>query len=435
MADTTPPSTPTALNATAASSTSVQLQWAASTDNVAVAGYRVYRDSSQVATATTTQYTATGLSPSTSYTFHVVAVDAAGNLSGASTSATATTPGALSITNASLGATSVTVTGNGFGTKAQAAPLKFEDFDNWATGAVPSTFGYRNYGGFGGSTAVDDSSAFSGTKSLLHQGHFGPVSVNDVEESFPHIAVTGFSSQALYLSYRIKFHTNGGRITQLKFNRSGMEVGGDCYGGSPKFYSSYFSTNPTSNRYSADKSLSGGVLGGILSRDGTRDEGWAGQASMGSGTVIPLQENVWYQVEEYYRLNDIGQSNGQHHTWVNGNLQIHRNALQVRTDASHLLNCSYLVIGMDYWLNPTSTKGVSVWYDDHYLDTSRARLVLANAATWAAATQRTPLPATAWSGNSITASLRRSGFPAGSAWLYVVDAGGSVSNGWPVTLP
>lgn len=97
MADTTPPSTPTALNAIAAGSSSVQLQWAASTDNVAVTGYRVYRNGSQVATATTTQYTATGLTPSTSYTFHVVAVDAAGNLSGASANATATTPATQAI--------------------------------------------------------------------------------------------------------------------------------------------------------------------------------------------------------------------------------------------------------------------------------------------------------------------------------------------------
>ncbi|WP_010465229.1 fibronectin type III domain-containing protein [Acidovorax radicis] len=97
MADITPPSTPSALTATVASSTSVQLQWAASTDNVAVTGYRVYRNGSQVATATTNPFTVTGLSPATSYTFHVAAVDAAGNQSGSSASATTTTPGTQAI--------------------------------------------------------------------------------------------------------------------------------------------------------------------------------------------------------------------------------------------------------------------------------------------------------------------------------------------------
>ncbi|MFN7152226.1 MAG: fibronectin type III domain-containing protein [Acidovorax sp.] len=126
MADTAPPSTPTALNATAASSTSVQLKWAASTDNVAVTGYRIYRDGSQVATATTTQYTATGLSPSTSYTFHVVAVDAAGNLSRASTSATATTPGTQAIVDYDFSRGDTLAAKNGW---------RFHS--NWALSPVP----------------------------------------------------------------------------------------------------------------------------------------------------------------------------------------------------------------------------------------------------------------------------------------------------------
>ena len=41
--DTTPPSTPTGLTATAASATQVNLSWTASTDNVGVTGYQVER--------------------------------------------------------------------------------------------------------------------------------------------------------------------------------------------------------------------------------------------------------------------------------------------------------------------------------------------------------------------------------------------------------
>jgi hypothetical protein len=43
VADTTPPSTPTNLSATPISSTQINLQWTASTDNVAVTGYKVFR--------------------------------------------------------------------------------------------------------------------------------------------------------------------------------------------------------------------------------------------------------------------------------------------------------------------------------------------------------------------------------------------------------
>src|SRR5437016_8525830 len=90
--DTTPPSVPTGLTASAVSSSQINLSWTASSDNVGVSGYRVYRGGTQIATRSTTSFTNTGLSPSTTYTYTVAAYDAAGNLSAQSSSASATTP-------------------------------------------------------------------------------------------------------------------------------------------------------------------------------------------------------------------------------------------------------------------------------------------------------------------------------------------------------
>jgi chitodextrinase len=89
--DTTPPSQPGNLQATALDPNRVALSWSASTDNVGVTGYRVYRNSSLVATVTGTGYTDTGLAPATTYAYQVVAYDAAGNASSPA-SASATTP-------------------------------------------------------------------------------------------------------------------------------------------------------------------------------------------------------------------------------------------------------------------------------------------------------------------------------------------------------
>ena len=90
-ADTTPPSTPTNLTAVASSSSELDLSWTASTDNVGVAGYKVFRAGSQVGTSTQTTYADVGLSASTTYTYTVKAFDAAGNVSVASNIATSTT--------------------------------------------------------------------------------------------------------------------------------------------------------------------------------------------------------------------------------------------------------------------------------------------------------------------------------------------------------
>jgi chitodextrinase len=97
--DTSGPTTPSALTATAVSSSQINLSWTASTDNVGVAGYRIMRGGTQVALVTSgTTYQDTGLTASTAYSYTVIAYDAAGNSSAASTAASATTQGVVGTT-------------------------------------------------------------------------------------------------------------------------------------------------------------------------------------------------------------------------------------------------------------------------------------------------------------------------------------------------
>jgi hypothetical protein len=81
-ADTESPTAPAALTGTATSTSQIDLAWNASTDNVGVAGYRVYRNGTEVGTtAAATFPDAVGLVPMTKYIYTVVAFDAAGNTS------------------------------------------------------------------------------------------------------------------------------------------------------------------------------------------------------------------------------------------------------------------------------------------------------------------------------------------------------------------
>src|SRR5947209_11920902 len=89
--DTTPPSAPSGLKVTGSTSSSVSLSWTASTDNVGVTGYDIFRGATKLGTVTGTSFTDTGLTASTTYSYTVKAKDAAGNTSGASNSVSATT--------------------------------------------------------------------------------------------------------------------------------------------------------------------------------------------------------------------------------------------------------------------------------------------------------------------------------------------------------
>ncbi|MEH0984835.1 glycoside hydrolase family 9 protein [Micromonospora sp. CPCC 205556] len=93
--DTTAPTRPGTPTASAVSATGLTLNWAASTDNVGVTGYRVYREAGAtdalVGSPTGTAITLAGLTAATEYQFYVVAADAAGNASAASAPVTVTT--------------------------------------------------------------------------------------------------------------------------------------------------------------------------------------------------------------------------------------------------------------------------------------------------------------------------------------------------------
>jgi chitodextrinase len=83
--DSTAPSVPGSFRTTGATQTSVLVAWNASTDNVRVTGYGLYRDGVSTGTATGTNATFTGLLCGKSYTFAVDAYDAAANRSARAT--------------------------------------------------------------------------------------------------------------------------------------------------------------------------------------------------------------------------------------------------------------------------------------------------------------------------------------------------------------
>jgi len=128
--DTQAPSVPSNVQASAVSSSQINLTWAASTDNVGVVGYTIYRNGVQIGTSASTSFVDNTVSGGTSYSYTVTAYDAAMNTSAVSSAATATTP---------VSATSVSVTSFHVSSKtANSATI------TWTTN-IPST-GTVNYG-------------------------------------------------------------------------------------------------------------------------------------------------------------------------------------------------------------------------------------------------------------------------------------------------
>lgn len=97
--DTTAPSAPSNLAANAISQNQINLTWSASTDNKAVSSYDIYRNGAKVSSSLTPSFSDSGLTAGTSYSYYIIARDAAGNSSTASNTASATTASATVTTS------------------------------------------------------------------------------------------------------------------------------------------------------------------------------------------------------------------------------------------------------------------------------------------------------------------------------------------------
>jgi chitodextrinase len=111
-ADTSPPSVPAGLAAGLGGPSQVGLSWHASTDNVAVTGYTIYRNGSQLATVggSTLTFTDSSVVSATTYTYTVDAFDGAGNHSAQSVAASVHVPGVPKFVQAKAATTGGRVT-------------------------------------------------------------------------------------------------------------------------------------------------------------------------------------------------------------------------------------------------------------------------------------------------------------------------------------
>jgi glucose/arabinose dehydrogenase/PKD repeat protein len=188
-ADTTRPTAPTGLTATATAPNQINLGWTASTDNVAVTGYRIERCSGAgcnnwalIATSTTASHSDTAVVASTLYRYRVRATDAAGNLSNYSGTAQATTPAVLDtqppthpggLTATAIGSGQINLAWTASTDNVRVATYRVERCQgigctNFADVAQPTTNAYSDFALTASTTysyrvrAVDPSNNFSG---------------------------------------------------------------------------------------------------------------------------------------------------------------------------------------------------------------------------------------------------------------------------------
>lgn len=302
--------------------------------------------------------------------------------------------------------TRLTVSGSGFGTKPQAAPVVWDDFEGGVIDAPLSTGGWQHYSAatYPRFTTQD---AYAGRQAAF-------TDMPAAADNFNTAGRMGLNTLSAYFSYQFRveivagsFATDGAFIKLLRANAAP-----GFYHPQPRFYTTVF---PNTAQI-----------------DSGYDDAIGGVAVKGEGPNR-LRTDAWNRLEAYYRYSDPGVANGALLTWVNLQQNAAFENAMTRTSASagKMLDNFLLPMMADRLFN----LHLRVYVDDVYVDTTRARVEIGDAPQWAACTRRELQIPEAWSPTQIRVRVHQGRLANGSvAYVYVVAADGRVinANGFPL---
>ena len=328
----------------------------------------------------------------------------------------------------------VTIAGSGFGSKAAAAPIVWDDASGTAVatkwdGAWPDcanntayNVAYRTPAQTGRNIPLPHNNI---TK-YISGAHYGPAPAADCSYAvmvFKTRTVTSFPAYSYWSWYQRV--DDGWRFgNDDNFKTFAYSQGNGPYQMPYNWYAEY-NPRPTSRTsgaaYHINDDATNGITPSLQNPDQNGHSHWWGQA------VNPMA-GAWTKVEmelKYTNMND-----GYIKLWENGVLRIDYRG---RTDN---LSGSTRTEGIGGYARMYPYTSNWRYFADVYLDYSRARVILGNASTFAASTIREPQIPSSWSASSIAVTVNLGKFTAGStAYLYVVDPNGAVNpSGLPITV-
>lgn len=310
----------------------------------------------------------------------------------------------------------ITITGSTFGTKATAAPHKWDDFE---TGSVGSTvtngwFTYSNLSGHAPQYSSERQRAPGRLTKAAYQNYLdgnynSTLALVDQSPGFRSLYFSGW------------FYREVGGAPSRNVKPFSMRGGPSD------------SWNAPSVRYDQYPDQGAGQMMTSERSDGTCNDprGSDSNVSADWGVGDQLYTNGWHRMEVWINT-DSGGSNGEYTIWHDG---VESGSIKGRVFGH---DCPFPAVFLfSYFSTDTGspTSWMKSFWDEAYFDRTRARVEIGNASTWSASTHREIQIPSAWSNGSVTVTVNQGSFSAGEkAYLYVVDSNGNSSGGFPVTI-
>lgn len=328
----------------------------------------------------------------------------------------------------------LTIEGSGFGSKSNASPVKYDDFELGSAGKSLA----------GGDWLISTNKGFDPVYSnkivrtnsaLSAQSHTQDAPSGD---NYQYRCAFGIGDQdgirEIYINFWWYYDGPSNSPGCVKFVRLYPNPTSP-YSGPPNTYID-FDCDPYSGLLNSDD---------ITSLDGHNSR-WIGDA-----WDWTRARGHWQHVQFYFKASDVGQENGTAKMWVgNGDAPIRQvlneeDNLLTRTPANPALWHSFWIGNYLSILGSEGCNGhncqepnevVSIFYDNVYIDYTQARIEVGDNPVYSDCMHTEIQVPSAWDDNSVTIQLNQGSFSSGgTVYLYVVDSAGLVnSNGFPIVL-
>jgi hypothetical protein len=312
---------------------------------------------------------------------------------------------------------SVTISGSGFGTKATAAPIRFDTFEDGVVGTNVTTTGYW--------------SAQSPSRTLFDDDTNVPLRHGNSDRHVRWHAYGYPDATGHFYREDIGFADTGKAYVNVWLYM-------DFITGDPELAMGWQVKLFRIHRNS-DHSSEPMFINNLMTLDEETVSYWVVTISgTNGGSIWPggswMQEGYWVNMAMEYKDSTLDVANGEGHfyssraplsagTYYKGS----KTGVATRHDAvTGWVDC----LSLGYYITNGADEANTYW-DDVYIDKSWARVEVGDASTYANCKHREMQIPTSWSGNSVTVTAQRGSLDSLSGkYLFVIDEDGNVSQGY-----
>ena len=145
-----------------------------------------------------------------------------------------------------------------------------------------------------------------------------------------------------------------------------------------------------------------------------------------------VTKGQWHLLQFQWHEGSFGGNDSVFKVWLDGTLK--KVSTGKASEDDNVLKRPYILGFYNSW-HDNNTDRDDFYIDDAYIDTTFSRVELGNASSYDACTHREIQPPTAWSSTQVTVAFNQGSFQSNdNAYLFVVDAAGNPSPGFPVTI-